>query len=218
MEICVNHTTLFYEKAGEGKPLILLHGNGETHEIFSALIPPLAERFTVYAVDTRGHGQSAPVSEYHYEDMAADIAAFCAALGLQSPAVYGFSDGGIAALLLSLRFPHLPARIAVSGANLDPRGLKRDFLRAVKKEFAKTQAPLLRLILEEPHIPVRELKKIAVPVLVTAGERDIVRNAHTRKIAAALPHAALRCFRGETHDSYVVHSALLAPELLSFFA
>ena len=38
---------LFYEKCGEGQPLILLHGNGETHAIFDKAIPILKKQFTV---------------------------------------------------------------------------------------------------------------------------------------------------------------------------
>ena len=48
--------TLHYEQSGSGRPLILLHGNGESSAIFDAAIPLLAERFTVYAIDSRGHG------------------------------------------------------------------------------------------------------------------------------------------------------------------
>ena len=132
MEISVNNTTLYYEKAGGGAPLILLHGNGESHEIFREAIPLLAEHFTVYTPDTRGHGNSAPAAQLHYTDMADDLAAFIDALGLGQPAVYGFSDGGIAAILLALRYPERVSRIAASGANLRPQGLTRSFLNGIR--------------------------------------------------------------------------------------
>ena len=137
MEINVNGTTIWYEKTGAGEPLILLHGNGESHGIFSEAIPLLAERFTVYATDTRGHGKSAPAGVFHYTDMAEDMAAFIGALALEKPAVYGFSDGGITALLLALRHPDLPSRIAVSGANLRPGGLTRAFLKDSRRGYRR---------------------------------------------------------------------------------
>lgn len=217
MEISVNNTTLYYEKAGGGAPLILLHGNGESHEIFREAIPLLAEHFTVYTPDTRGHGNSAPAAQLHYTDMADDLAAFIDALGLGQPAVYGFSDGGIAAILLALRYPERVSRIAASGANLRPQGLTRSFLNGIRKEYRETGSPLLKLILEEPDISARDLKTIKIPALVTAGERDIVRRSHTRTIAAALPCSELLIIQGETHDSYVVHSTKLVPALISFF-
>lgn len=53
MDIFVNGIKLHYEKTGSGAPLILLHGNGESHEIFDEAIPLLAPHFTVYAVTAR---------------------------------------------------------------------------------------------------------------------------------------------------------------------
>ena len=49
---------LYFERCGSGEPLILLHGNGDSHAFFAGQIPFLSQRFTVYALDTRGHGQS----------------------------------------------------------------------------------------------------------------------------------------------------------------
>ncbi|WP_353514033.1 alpha/beta fold hydrolase, partial [Vallitalea maricola] len=54
----------------------MLHGNGETHEIFNRSISLLQEYFTVYAIDFRDHGNSSKVSELHYEDHAKDIYEF----------------------------------------------------------------------------------------------------------------------------------------------
>ena len=218
MEINVNGTTIWYEKTGAGDPLILLHGNGESHGIFSEAIPLLAERFTVYAPDTRGHGKSAPAGVFHYTDMAEDTAAFIGALALEKPAVYGFSDGGITALLLALRYPDLPSRIAVGGANLRPGGLTRAFLKDSRRGYRKTQDPLTKLMLTEPHISLRDLKKIRVPVLVTAGEHDLVRERHTLRIARALPCGTLKIFAGETHESYIVNSTKFVPALISFLS
>ena len=49
---------LHYEARGSGKPLILLHGNGESSAYFEKQLPVFAKHFHVFAVDTRGHGQS----------------------------------------------------------------------------------------------------------------------------------------------------------------
>ena len=92
MYIQLNGQVIYYEKTGEGSPIILAHGNGETHKIFDILIPELSRKHTVYALDTRGHGESASPEQYHYSDMAEDIAAFVHALDLTKPAFYGFSD------------------------------------------------------------------------------------------------------------------------------
>ena len=49
---------LAYSEAGAGENLILLHGNGEDRTYFEHQIPAFSEHFHIYAVDTRGHGQS----------------------------------------------------------------------------------------------------------------------------------------------------------------
>ncbi len=56
----VNGLQLYYTPPGPRPPLLLLHGNGETHQLFDALIPPPAQHYTVYALDSRGHGQARP--------------------------------------------------------------------------------------------------------------------------------------------------------------
>lgn len=55
MILKINNIDLFYEKFGSGTPIILVHGNGENHNIFDKIIPLLSELFTVYAIDLRGH-------------------------------------------------------------------------------------------------------------------------------------------------------------------
>ena len=75
--------------------MILVHGNGETHkEYLLSRFAELSKKHTVYAMDSRGHGQSAAVTEFHYSDMADDVFEFVHALDLVKPAFYGFSDGG----------------------------------------------------------------------------------------------------------------------------
>ena len=46
MYITVNNVRLYYEVTGSGAPLVMVHGNGETHEIFDRAVPLLAEHFT----------------------------------------------------------------------------------------------------------------------------------------------------------------------------
>ena len=53
MKIKVNNIELYYEKYGEGKPIILIHGNQETHEIFDKLIEKLKSNYQVFAIDSR---------------------------------------------------------------------------------------------------------------------------------------------------------------------
>lgn len=205
MEICVNKVRIFYEQEGSGRPVILLHGNGEDHQIFREAAEVLRDSFTVYLPDSRGHGQSGPAEEFHYMDMAEDVKAMIEALDLKQPALYGFSDGGIVGLLAASRYPRLLSALMVSGANTSPGGIKRKWMRLFQEEYQRTRDPKLKLMLREPHITEKQLSKIQIPVLVTAGSNDMIRRRDTEKIARCIPDSSLKILKGEDHGSYIVH-------------
>ena len=215
MELNTGSVTLHYEQSGSGRPLILLHGNGENSAIFDAAMPLLAKRFTVYAIDSRGHGQSSPVSEYHYADMAQDVAEFIRLLGLEQPIVYGFSDGGILALLLAIRHPDMVGGIIASGVNVRPDGLKRRWLWLMRLQQLFRPSPLTKLMLTEPDVTDDELRTIRCPAVITAGSRDMLRQAHMRHIADTIPRGRYLLLEGETHGGYIVHSGKIAEIILA---
>ncbi|MBQ8201950.1 MAG: alpha/beta hydrolase [Clostridia bacterium] len=206
--------SLHYEVAGSGRPLLLLHGNGESLDIFRAAIPLLAEHFTVYAVDSRGHGGSTPVRELHYADMAADMADFIRLLALDRPIVYGFSDGGIVALLLSIGQPDLTGGIIASGVNVRPSGLKAHWLWLFRMMYFFNRSPLFRLMLTEPDITDEQLRSIRVPAALTAGSRDMLRQSHMRHIARCIPGCRYILLDGEGHGSYIAGSPKIAQVIL----
>jgi pimeloyl-ACP methyl ester carboxylesterase len=205
---------MHYTKTGNGPPLLLLHGSGESHKIFIKAAAALGAHFTVYCPDTRGHGRSTKIAGLCYADFADDTAAFIRALGLTRPALYGFSDGGITGLLLAMRAGDWLSTLLVSGANLNPAGLKPGVLRMMKVAYALTRNDTFRLCLQEPNIAPATLARISVPTWVLAGEKDMVRTEHTQQIAAAIPGAKLKILPGEGHGSYVINSPKLAPLLL----
>lgn len=217
MYIQLNGQIIYYEKSGTGSPVILVHGNKETHKIFDVLIPELSKTHTVYAIDSRGHGLSASAGSFHYSEMAEDIIAFVQGLDLTKPDFYGFSDGGIIGLIAASRHPSLFSSLIVSGANLTPRGLKFPVRASIRFHFLKKRDPLLAMMMKEPHIKKSDLSKITIPALVLAGSKDIVKKRETKRIASAIPHAVLKILPGETHSSYVVHSPKLFPLLDDFF-
>lgn len=202
--------SLYYEKSGAGSPIILLHGNGEEHGIFDEAAEVLSKYFTVYAVDSRGHGKSSPVSEFHYADMAEDIREFIEKLQLQKPIVYGFSDGGIIAILLAIKYQHLLSQIVVSGVNTKPTGVKWHWYGLFKLMYIFNKSPLFKLMVTEPHITKEELSTIKIPVHITAGRKDMISISHMQKIADAIPGSTFRIFDGEDHGSYITHSDKIA--------
>ncbi len=201
---------LYYEKTGTGVPLIMLHGNGEDHTIFNKATAVLKKHFTVYAIDTRGHGKSSPVDELHYEDMANDVYEFICKLSLEKPIVYGFSDGGIVALILAIKHPEAISQIVASGVNTQPNGLNTINLLIYKITYFFTRAKRIKLMLTEPNITDTQLNNIKIPVSVTGGSKDMIKQSHLKHIADSIPNSTLTIFNGEFHGSYVVNSTKIA--------
>jgi len=217
MTVHVNNIDIYYEKAGQGPPLLLLHGNGESHKIFHGAMGRLAEKFTVYAIDSRGHGKSSRVKGLHYADMAEDMARFIEALELERPRLYGFSDGGIIGLLAAINYPGLLSRLAVSGASLNPNSTSGGWLRFFRAMYWLTRGAKWKLMLEEPDFTEEQLARVDVPTLVLAGGRDMILEEHTRVIAGAVPGARLRILPGENHMSYVFNGEKLCDIIMPFF-
>ncbi|MBQ1311909.1 MAG: alpha/beta hydrolase [Blautia sp.] len=212
----VNGVNIFYETLGEGTPVILLHGNGGSHEDLFMEMEQLAEAgYRVYAPDSRGQGKSSAAKEYHYHDMADDVYELIRAWGLEKPALYGWSDGGIIGLLTEIRHPGTLGLLAVSGANISPEGLEDSFLMPIRF-ISGNNGSLTDMIVNEPDISTQELASIQIPVLVTAGERDIIKQEHTEMIAESIPNAELMILEGEDHGSYIAGSPKMGEILLDF--
>jgi pimeloyl-ACP methyl ester carboxylesterase len=205
----VNGITLYYEKTGQGKPIILLHGNGEDHTIFDVLKKQLSPNFTVYAIDSRDHGKSGKVKVLYYESMTEDVAAFIREMEIQFPILYGFSDGGIIGLLLAIKYPAILSKLIISGANTHPDGIKEFNTLLMNITYFFTRNRKYKLMLTQPNITKDELNTIVTPTLVLAGSKDIVRYEHTKDIACNIPEGILKIVKGGTHASYVVNSEKL---------
>lgn len=197
-------------EAGQGEPLLLLHGNGEDSRYFSGQIDAFARHFHVYALDTRGQGQtprgSAP---FTIRQFAEDLLGFMDAHEIERAHLLGFSDGGNIALIFALRHPERVGRLILNGANLNPAGAKRSVqipielgyrfasLFARKSESARRKAELLGLMVNDPNIDPADLAKIRSKTLVIAGTMDMIKSEHTRQIAAGIPDAQLVFLEGD---------------------
>lgn len=205
---------LYYEKTGTGKPIILLHGNGEDHKIFNKTVQILKNHYTVYAIDSRDHGKSGKVNELHYEDMADDVYDFITLLNLEKPIVYGFSDGGILALILAVKHQDILSKIIVSGVNAAPNGLKTIHILTYKISYFFHKNPKVKMMLTEPNISDNMLKSIKIPAVITAGSNDMIKQRHMQHIADCIPNSTFTIFKNELHGSYIVNSTKIAEFIL----
>ena len=200
---------LNYVERGAGDALILLHGNGESLDYFAGQIGFFARFYRVIALDTRGHGASPRGSApFTIRQFAEDLRAFMDEQNIDSAHILGFSDGGNIALSFALKYPQRVRKLILNGANLDPLGVKLHVqipivlgyhlarLFAGKRPEARKKMELLGLMVNEPRFAPQDLRRLELPALVIAGDRDMIRDRHTRLIADSLPNARLAILRG----------------------
>ena len=200
---------LNYVEKGAGDALILLHGNGESLDYFAGQMDDFAKSWRVIALDTRGHGASPRGSApFTIRQFAEDLRGFMDEKGIDSAHILGFSDGGNIALSFALKYPRRVKKLILNSANLDPLGVKLHVqipivlgyhltrLFAGKRPEARRKMELLGLMVNEPHFAPQDLRRLDLPALLIAGDRDMIREKHTRLIADSLPNARLAILKG----------------------
>lgn len=200
---------LYYREKGNKEPLILLHGNGEDGSYFENQIDYFCDRYRVIALDTRGHGKSPRGNvPFTIEQFSCDLYDFMAELEISKAIILGFSDGANIAMKFAIKHPDMVKALILNGGNLNPKGVKRttqipiEMGYRIAKRFAskspdaKRNAEMLGLMVNEPNISPDELSGITAPTLVICGKRDMIKESHTKEIAANIPSAKLSIIKG----------------------
>jgi pimeloyl-ACP methyl ester carboxylesterase len=195
---------MYYEIYGEGKPLLIIHGNSGSIGDFQFQIPHFAKKYKVIVADSRDHGKTLDTlhmtDSLSYEMMSDDYAALLDYLKIDSCFVLGWSDGGINGLLLAMRHPEKVKKLAITGANLwpDSTAVEPFILKMFSMQYnmmklqkettvLKVMKRHYKLLLTQPHISTKELMQIACPTLVIGGDHDVIKPEHTLLIAQSIP-------------------------------
>ena len=209
----VNGISLYYETHGAGSPLILLHGGLGSGEMFGeVLLPALAEKHQVIAVDLQGHGRTADIDRpLDARLMADDIGALISHLGLTRPDVMGFSLGGGVALLTAVKYPDLVGKLIVVSANIRRSAIYPEMLamqgqvNAAAAEFMK-DTPMYELYQRVAPQPenfgllldkagqamaqdfdfTEEVRGLQVPTMFVAADADMAPPSHYVEVFALL--------------------------------
>jgi len=200
----VNGISLHYETHGAGRPLILRHGGLGSGEMFGPILPTLAERHQVIAVDLQGHGRTADIDRpVDIRLMADDIAALIDHLGLDKPDLVGYSLGGGVALQTAVKYPSKVRRLVAASANIRRDAIYPEILaqqgqvNAAAAEFMK-DTPMYELYERVAPRPedfprlldkmgesmakdfdfTEEVRGLQVPTLIVAADADMAPPSH----------------------------------------
>ncbi|MDD5822925.1 MAG: alpha/beta hydrolase [Firmicutes bacterium] len=201
-----------YIEKGEGKPLIMIHGNEDVCQYFEKQLDYFAERgYHCIAPDSRAHGKTPRgIKPLTIRQMAQDVVDFMDEQGIDKADFIGFSDGGNIMLVMALAHPERINKMVVYGANLFLEGIEPETVDWIMAEYnealakadsipsAKLKMELLRLMVNDPNIDPEELTEIKLPTLVLAGTEDLILKEHTEFIASKIEGAELAFVRG-TH-------------------
>lgn len=222
---------LYYEVYGDGKPVLLLHGNGGSIASMGNQIPFFEQQYKVIAVDTRSHGKSIDNGDsLSFEMIADDFNALLDTLHLDSCNVIGWSDGGIDGVVLAIRHPDKVRRLAVTGTNIwpDTTALTPFVYHLMEQEHnnlsKKTQTPEVKhalkindLDLYQPHITLEQMHTIACPSLVIGGDHDVIPVLHTVLIAQSIPRSYCWIIPNSGHSTPVFKKEIFNKTILDFF-
>jgi len=232
---------MFYEVHGTGTPVVLIHGGGSTIQTsYGRLLPRLAAKHRVIAVELQGHGHTADVDRpLTFTQDADDVAALLKQLGIARADFIGFSNGATTAVQIAIRHPKLARKLVLisgilSGAGMRPE-LKKNFEReatpddmpgslrsaylAVAPRPEDLPAVVTKSVRRMRHfedIPLAAVRAIDAPALVIAGDDDVARPEHTLEMSRAFRRGSLAILPQTDHMQIMERDELLLPMIIPF--
>jgi pimeloyl-ACP methyl ester carboxylesterase len=217
-----NGVSAYYDVTGTGEPVVFLHGGFCSAEVMRELSQQLSG-YTVHAPERPGHGRTPDrPGPFHYDDGVLDTVALMDALGLDSVHLVGFSDGADIGMLLAQARPERVRSLVHISGNLRPgsdvyrpesehsNAMPHTESDRVAREYERlspdgpqhaeaVRARILHMWETEPDISPESLSAMRVPVLVMAGDGDMIALEHTALIHRSIPGAQLAIVPGTSH-------------------
>ncbi len=222
MFITVNGVNLHYEVEGSGPAMVMIHDNCLDLKSLDHMAEAWRESYELYRVDSRGHGESQAVQEFHYQDIADDVFHFITALNLEKPIYFGHGDGAVAGLLMESQHPGTVSKMVLAGANTTPDELDGWDVKKYQRWERRGKAldPRIRMLIHEPDPPItaEALQRIKVPVYLTVGEYDIVNRADSMFILKNIPDSEMYIQHNGDRINYVVKDKALGPTVLKWLS
>jgi pimeloyl-ACP methyl ester carboxylesterase len=242
--VSIFNKKIYYEEYGKGVPLILLEGGMKSIKDFSLCIPTLQKHFRVIAPDDPGQGRSEMLDTLTYDLLAEYVSKLIDILKLDSAYVMGWSDGGIAALILSAKRPDKIKKVIVVGANYKKNGYvsfdstKKDtshilgpdfklspedqkwadgFFIANRDQWKKIINDRMVMWYQDTLFPKELFNEMKIPIMVVSGDRDMIRLEHTIEMYRLIKKGELCILPNTTHDVFTERPELIDNIAIEFF-
>ena len=222
----VNGLKMYYEIYGQGRPLVLLHGGGSTIQTtFGRIIPQLARTRQLIAIELQAHGRTSDrPTGISFEQDADDVAALLKHLEIPKADIFGFSNGGTTAILLSIRHPELVNKVVAASALVKRNGAPPEFWAMMEKatlndmpSFYKDAYKAVAIdsnqlqtmhdkcakrMLDFKDIPDQQLRSITAPTLIINADKDVATAEHAVAMHELIKYSHLAIIPGG-HGSYI---------------
>jgi pimeloyl-ACP methyl ester carboxylesterase len=227
----VNGLQMYYEIRGEGKPAVYIHPN-VSH---CGLVPGLTKNRQWICIDLQGHGRTADIDRpMTCEQHADDIAALLNHLKIGHADFFGDSFGGTIAVMMAVRHPALVRRVVSYGGSVAayPKGgasaitADSDIVKWQRENFKKVApgpnhwptlfAKVMKCNADWKGFTSEELKAIKVPVLIAAGDHDLIPVERCVEWSRLIPTAQLAIVPDASHFVLMSEPEKLLPTVSAF--
>jgi pimeloyl-ACP methyl ester carboxylesterase len=240
----INGLNVYYEIYNahlDRRPLVLLHGGGDTiRTSFGNILPELSRNRPVIAFEQQGYGRTDDIADrpFSFEQSADDTAALLDHLQIHQADLFGFSNGGTIALQVAIRHPQVVRKLVIASGFFSREGADPEFwngfatatIDVMPKELRDSYLHLaphpenlqsmfnktVRRMRNFTDIPPDALRNIVAPSLVVCGDRDVMLPEHAVQEFRLLPHAQLAVLPGTDHMQVTSRISWLVPMIDAF--
>ena len=230
------HEVFTFQWSKRGEPLVILHGGlSHSEKTKKYLLPAVKRDFKVFAYDRTGHGRTAnQKGSFHFNFQTKELIAFLEDVVKEPAHLIGISDGANIAIMAAIARPELIRSVVSIGGNTTASQIRMKFGKPEvsaesqaehdrispdhPSELIKKVATAFKVWKSEPSIAITKLAKIKCPVLVLAGDDDVISAKESEKIYQAITNARLAIVPGSSHAVIKEKTELVQALLKDFYA